>query len=45
LHLCPDGIDRILVEECSCTPVSIASIEYLSEMRTAELLGESSTIL
>jgi hypothetical protein len=39
--ICPDGRDAILVEECNCGSASIASIEYLSEKRTAELLLET----
>jgi hypothetical protein len=39
--ICPNGVDAIIVEDCSCASTSIASIEYLSEKQTAELLGEA----
>jgi len=43
--ICPNGVDGILVEECLCASANIASIEYLSEKRTAELRQEPPTIL
>ncbi|HKZ74882.1 MAG TPA: DUF6491 family protein [Steroidobacteraceae bacterium] len=43
--ICPCGHDEILVEELPGSAAPIASIEYLSEKRTAELLGVRSTIL
>ena len=43
--ICAGGVDRVFAAECSCASARIASIEYLSEKRTAELLGEAPTIL
>jgi hypothetical protein len=43
--ICPDSVDGIYVEECLCASAGIASIEYLSEKRTAELRGEPPTVL
>jgi len=43
--ICADGVDQVNAVGCSLSPVSIASIEYLSERRTAELLGEGPIIL
>ena len=43
--ICPNSVDGILVEECLCASASIASIEYLSEKRTAELRQEPPTVL
>jgi hypothetical protein len=43
--ICADGVDEVFAAECSCASASIASIEYLTEKRTAELLGEGPTIL
>lgn len=43
--ICAGGIDQVYAAECFCASASIAAIEYLSEKRTAELLGEEPTIL
>ena len=43
--ICAEGVDSVFAAERLCLSASIASIEYLSAMRTAELLGEVPTIL
>jgi hypothetical protein len=43
--ICADGVDQVFAAECSCSSASIASIKFLSEKRTAELLREGPTIL
>lgn len=43
--ICAGGVDRVFAAECSCASASIASIEYLSKKRTAELIGEDPAIL
>lgn len=43
--ICAGGVDQVFAAECSCASASIASIEYLSERRTAELMGEEPIIL
>jgi len=43
--ICPSGVDGIYVRDCACASTSIVSIEYLTETKTAELLGDAPPIL